>query len=67
MWSKHAVTAFDCPHITPAQIEEVVQRYGEKHPLTRSMVYGEFVDIGAESLVISSDPVAELPQPTPRL
>ena len=53
MWSKHAVTAFDCPHITPAQIEEVVQRYGEKHPLTRSMVYGEFVDIGAESLVIS--------------
>jgi hypothetical protein len=53
MWSKHAVTAFDCPHITPAQIEEVTQRYGEKHPLTRSMIYGEFVDIGAESLVIN--------------
>jgi len=53
MWSKHAVTAFDCPHITPAQIEEVTQRYGEKHPLTRSMIYGEFVDVGAESLVIS--------------
>jgi hypothetical protein len=53
MWSKHAVTAFDCPHITPAQIEEVTQRYGEKHPLTRSMIYGEFVDIGLESLVIN--------------
>jgi hypothetical protein len=53
MWSKHAVTAFDCPHITPAQIEEVTQRYGEKHPLTRSMIYGEFVDVGAESLVIN--------------
>jgi hypothetical protein len=53
MWSKHAVTAFDCPHITQAQIDEVTQRYGEKHPLTRSMIYGEFVDIGAESLVIN--------------
>ena len=53
MWSKHAVTAFDCPHITQNQIDEVIQRYGEKHPLTRSMIYGEFVDIGLESLVIS--------------
>jgi phage terminase large subunit len=53
MWQKHAVTAFDCPHITQAQIDEVVQRYGEKHPLTRSMIYGEFVDIGSESLVIN--------------
>jgi len=53
MWQKHAVTAFDCPHITQAQIDEVTQRYGEKHPLTRSMIYGEFVDIGLESLVIS--------------
>jgi hypothetical protein len=53
MWQKHAVTAFDCPHITQTQIDEVVQRYGEKHPLTRSMIYGEFVDIGMESLVIN--------------
>jgi hypothetical protein len=53
MWQKHAVTAFDCPHITQAQIDEVTQRYGEKHPLTRSMIYGEFVDIGLESLVIN--------------
>jgi hypothetical protein len=53
MWKKHAVTAFDCPHITQEQIEEIIQRYGEKHPLTRSMIYGEFVDIGAESLVIN--------------
>lgn len=53
MWSKHAVTAFDCPHITQNQIDEVIQRYGEKHPLTRSMIYGEFVDIGLESLVIN--------------
>ena len=53
MWQKHAVTAFDCPHITQNQIDEVIQRYGEKHPLTRSMIYGEFVDIGLESLVIN--------------
>ena len=53
MWKRHAVTAFDCPHITEKQIQEVIQRYGEKHPLTRSMVYGEFVDIGNESLIIN--------------
>ena len=53
MWQKHAVTAFDCPHITQTQIDEVIQRYGEKHPLTRSMIYGEFVDIGSESLIIN--------------
>jgi len=53
MWKTHAVTAFDCPHITQKQIEEVIQRYGEKHPLTRSMIYGEFVDIGSESLIIN--------------
>lgn len=53
MWKRHAVTAFDCPHITQKQIDEVIQRYGEKHPLTRSMVYGEFVDIGNESLIIN--------------
>jgi phage terminase large subunit len=53
MWKRHAVTAFDCPHITQAQIDEVVQRYGEKHPLTRSMIYGEFVDVGAESVIIN--------------
>ena len=40
MWKRHAVTAFDCPHITQKQIDEVIQRYGEKHPLTRSMIYG---------------------------
>lgn len=53
MWQKHSVTAFDCPHITQLQIDEVIQRYGEKHPLTRSMIYGEFVDIGSESLIIN--------------
>lgn len=53
MWSKHSVTAFDCPHITQEQIDEIVARYGERHPLTRSMIYGEFVDIGAESLIIN--------------
>ena len=53
MWQMHAVTAFDCPHITQTHIDEVIQRYGEKHPLTRSMIYGEFVDIGLESLVIN--------------
>ncbi len=66
MWSKHAVTAFDCPHITQKQIDEITQRYGEKHPLTRSMIYGEFVDIGAESLVINLNQLQNCHNAPPR-
>ena len=66
MWSKHAVTAFDCPHITQKQIDEITQRYGEKHPLTRSMIYGEFVDIGAESLVINLNQLQNCHNSPPR-
>ena len=53
LYKQHAATAFDCPHIPQTVIDEAYARYGEKHPFTRSMIFGEFMDIGNESLVIS--------------
>ena len=51
-WDNFSVTAFDCPHITQAWIDEQVEIYGEDSPLVRSMIYGEFYDDSGEGLVI---------------
>ena len=34
----------DCPHVSAERIADVVSTYGEEHPLTRSTLYGEFMD-----------------------
>lgn len=34
----------DCPHIPKEKIEHVIATYGEDHPVTRSTLYGEFMD-----------------------
>ena len=52
LWKQHAVAASDCPHIPQSYHAEVIAKYGEKHPLTRSILYGEFMDIDGDSLVI---------------
>jgi hypothetical protein len=49
---QHTVTAFDCPHITSAWVAEQVEKYGEDHPLIRSMIYGEFMDGDEDACVI---------------
>lgn len=51
-WDTHSVTAFDCPHIPKDWIEEQTEKWGIEHPLIRSMIYGEFMDLGSENLVI---------------
>ena len=51
-WSTHSVTAFDCPHIPKDWIDEQTEKWGIEHPLVRSMIYGEFMDLGSENLVI---------------
>jgi hypothetical protein len=38
----------DCPHIPEGDIEFTLRTYGEKHPVTRSRLYGEFMDSDAE-------------------
>ena len=34
----------DCPHVSRERIRDVELTYGEEHPLTRSTLYGEFMD-----------------------
>jgi hypothetical protein len=52
LWKPHAATAADCPHIPLTYHDEVIAKYGEKHPLTRSILFGEFMDLDGDSLVI---------------
>jgi len=42
-----------CPHIPRAKIEDMLTTYGEQHPLVRSSIYGEFMDLAeGESFVV---------------
>jgi len=42
-----------CPHIAKAKIEDMIATYGEGHPLVRSSIYGEFMDLAeGESFVV---------------
>lgn len=36
------VTIAECPHILQSHIDDIIQRYGENHPFTRSTLYAEF-------------------------
>ena len=46
------VTAHDCPHITKDWIDQQVTIYGEKSPLIQSMIYAEFGEDDATSLIL---------------
>ena len=48
----HTVTAAQCAHISPAWISEQVEKYGEHHPLVRSMIHAEFMTGGEDGAVI---------------
>jgi hypothetical protein len=42
-----------CPHIPKEKIADMVETYGELHPLVRSSIYGEFMDIAeGESFIV---------------
>jgi hypothetical protein len=43
-WKTFTVTAYDCPHIRKEWIDEQVARWGEGHPLVRSMIHAEFME-----------------------
>src|SRR5215471_14969256 len=43
----------DCPHIAQEKIDDMLSQYGEGHPLVRSSIYGEFMDLAeGESFVV---------------
>jgi hypothetical protein len=52
LWNLHKVSAYDCEHISETWIEEQFLRWGKDHPLIRSMVFGEFMEMDDERLVI---------------
>jgi len=49
---QHTVSAFQCPHISPAWIAEQIEKWGEQHPLIRSMIFAEFMASGEDGAVI---------------
>jgi hypothetical protein len=55
-WRSRRVTAFDCPHITKAEIQETFDTYGEQSPITRSTIYAEFANMDG-TLVMSLDKI----------
>jgi phage terminase large subunit len=47
------VSLEQCPHIPRAKIDDMLATYGELHPLVRSSIYGEFMDVAeGESFVV---------------
>ena len=49
---QHTIPAQICPHISPAWIAEQIEKYGEQHPLVRSMIFAEFMSMGEDGAVI---------------
>ena len=47
------ITLEQCPHIPRARIDDMIETYGEQHPLVRSSIYGEFMDLAeGESFIV---------------
>lgn len=43
-----------CPHISKEKIRDMLETYGESHPLVRSSIYGEFMDLAeGESFIVN--------------
>jgi hypothetical protein len=40
----HIITAHDCPHLSPAWIEQQIDKHGMDSPLVRSMIFAEFME-----------------------
>jgi hypothetical protein len=45
----------DCPCIEPGKVERILLKYGEDHPHTRSIIYGEFMEQGdADEYIVTT-------------
>jgi hypothetical protein len=52
------VTLEQCPHISKEKIRDMIETYGEEHPLVRSSIYGEFMDLAeGESFIVPFQPL----------
>jgi phage terminase large subunit len=51
----------DCPHIAQEKIRDMLETYGENHPLVRSSIYGEFMDLAeGESFIVPFEPLRKM-------
>jgi hypothetical protein len=50
-----------CAHISKEKIRDMIETYGETHPLVRSSIYGEFMDLAdGEAFVIPFGPLVSM-------
>lgn len=59
-------TAADCPHITPEEILRLREKWGPEHPLFKSMVEAEFMEMVQNAIVdlkALEDLLADPPEP----
>jgi hypothetical protein len=55
-----------CPHVAPAKIRDMIETYGDNHPLVRSSIYGEFMDlVDGEAFVVPFQSLMDLIQNPP--
>ncbi|HEV7401676.1 MAG TPA: hypothetical protein VGO11_02075 [Chthoniobacteraceae bacterium] len=52
LFQTRTVSLEECPHIPRERTESMIAKYGREHPLTRSSVYGEFMNQDAASAFV---------------
>lgn len=55
----------DAPHISPESIKKRVEKWGINHPMTRSMIFAEFMDIVQGAMITAAEIEACLENPGP--
>lgn len=51
LYRRFKATAQDCPHISPESVERRIAKWGLEHPLVRSMIFAEFMELVEGALV----------------
>lgn len=54
-WNVMRVTAFDCPHIKPYAITNLIKKHGLHDPLVRSSIFAEFCSVGEDKTCLTFD------------
>lgn len=55
LYKRFKITAFDCPHITRESIDRRIKKWGINHPLVRSMIFAEFMEMVQGGMLTLAD------------
>jgi hypothetical protein len=55
LWKTWKIQAEECPHISKESIERRIKKYGLEHPLVRSMIFAEFMEMAEDSILSLKD------------